>query len=73
MSALLLADVAIQVLLHGVLYALPGHKEDGAPADVHAVVGYSLQIVDDQGRPHPPLRRPAPLSDGLAMRLSASE
>src|SRR5215213_108155 len=58
-SVLLLAHVAVEVLLHGVLYALPGNQEDGAPADVDAVVGDALQVVDHQGRTHPPLRRAA--------------
>src|SRR5215211_3220952 len=57
-SVLLLAEVALQELLHGPLYALPGHQEDGTPADVHAVVGYALEIMDYQGSPHPPLRIP---------------
>src|SRR5215203_4593060 len=58
-SVLLLAHVAVEVLLHGVLYALPGNQENGAPADVHAVVGDALQVVDHQGRTHPPLWRAA--------------
>src|SRR5919107_6039532 len=59
LTVLLLAHVAVEVLLHGVLYALPGNQEDGAPSDVHAVVGDALQVVDHQGRTHPPLRRTA--------------
>src|SRR5215211_273963 len=51
--------ITVEVLLHGVLYPLPGNQEDGAPADVHAVVGDTLQVVDHQGRPHAPLRRAA--------------
>src|SRR5215218_7274914 len=51
--------VPVEVLLHGVLDPLPGNQEDGAPADVHAVVGDALQVVDHQGSPHPPLRRAA--------------
>jgi hypothetical protein len=42
LSALLLAHVAVEVLLHGVLDPLPGNQEDGAPADVHAMVGDGL-------------------------------
>src|SRR5215210_4597002 len=55
---LLLAEVALQVLMHGPLYALPGNQEDGTPADVHAGVGHALEIMDYQGSPHPPLRIP---------------
>jgi hypothetical protein len=40
---LLLAQLAIQVLAHGALYAFPGNQEHGAPADVHPVVGYALE------------------------------
>src|SRR5215218_139870 len=49
--------VPVEVLLHGVLDPLPGNQENGASADVHAVVGDALQVVDHQGRTHPPLRR----------------
>src|SRR5215203_4736890 len=48
--------VPVEVLLHGVLDPLPGNQENSAPADVHAVVGDALQVVDHQGRTHPPLR-----------------
>src|SRR5215213_10787801 len=51
--------VPVEVLLHGVLDPLPGNQEDGAPADVHAVVGDALQVVDHQGGTHPPLRSTA--------------
>src|SRR5215211_4136869 len=57
LSALLIIYVPVEVLLHGVLDPLPGNQEDGASADVHAVVGDALQVVDHQGSPHPPLRR----------------
>src|SRR5215208_4773334 len=59
LSGLLLAHVAVKVLLHGVLDPLPGNQEDGASADVHAVVGDALQVVDHQGRTHTPLWRAA--------------
>ena len=52
---LVLIYVPLQVLAHGVLYALAGYQEDGPPTDVHAVVGDALEVVDDQGCPHPPL------------------
>src|SRR3712207_1358201 len=48
-------DVALQVLVHGVLYPLPAHEKDGAFADIHAMVGDALEVVDYQGRPHAPL------------------
>src|SRR5215210_3354125 len=48
--------VPVEVLLHGVFYALARNEKHGAPADIHAVVGDALQVVDHQGRPHPPLR-----------------
>src|SRR5215204_3807829 len=58
-SVLLLAQFAIQVLTHGALYALSGYQEHCVPADVHAMVGYALEIMDYQGGSHPPLRSPA--------------
>src|SRR3712207_3644935 len=56
-TTLFRSEVAIEVLLHGALYALAGHQEDGEAPDIHAVVGDALEVVDDQGRPHPPLGR----------------
>jgi hypothetical protein len=55
-STLLLADVAVQVLLRSALYTLRGYKEHDASAHVHVVVGFSLQVMDDQGCPHPPVK-----------------
>src|SRR5829696_9546280 len=57
-SALLLVHVAVQVSAHGVLDALSCNQEDGAPADVHTVVGDALQVVDHKSSSHPPLRCP---------------
>jgi hypothetical protein len=53
---LLLAQFAVQVLLHGVFYPLSSHQEDRAAAYVYAVVGDAFQVMDHQGGPHPPLR-----------------
>src|SRR5215210_1513715 len=58
-TATVVVHITVEILLHGVLDPLPGNKEDGAPADVHAVVGDALQVMDHQGRPHPPLWRAA--------------
>jgi SAM-dependent methyltransferase len=43
---LVLVDVALQVLAHGVLYPLSAHQEDGAFTDIHAMVSDTLQVVD---------------------------
>ena len=66
---LLLAHLAIQVLLHGALYTLSGHQEDCTPADVHAVVGYALEVMDYQGCPHPPLRIPGAACGGVSYEV----
>src|SRR5215211_6347120 len=58
-TATVVVHVTVEILLHGVLDPLPGNKEDGAPANVDAVVGDALQVVDYQGCPHPPLGRAA--------------
>jgi len=56
-SVSLLAHVAVQILAHGVLDPLTGNQEDGAPSYIQPVVGDALEVVDHQGRSHPPLRR----------------
>jgi hypothetical protein len=47
---LILVYVALEALLHGVLYPLPAHEGDGAFADIHAAAGDALEVVDYQGR-----------------------
>src|SRR4028118_787241 len=49
-------DTSLAVLAHGTLHAFAGDQEHRTPADVHAVISDTFEVVDHEGGSHAPLR-----------------
>ena len=66
-------EATLTILAHSTLHMVTRDEEHGAPPNVHAVVGYALQVMDHQCRPNTPLGRAPPPCLGFTMRFIASE